>query len=101
MGILFAFIGLTNLVNPLVNLFTLPIVRDIQPRLGLFLTREGVRLAISPKAGALVFAGVLVSPWQVALGGAGVLFIFQRPRRSPSGTLEDKQPRCATESNLP
>ncbi len=87
MGILFAFIGLTNLVNPLANLFTLPIVRGIQLGLGLILIREGVRLAIPPKAGALVIAGVPVLPWQVALGGAAVLLIFQRSRRFPSALV--------------
>ena len=87
MGILFAFIGLTNLVDPLANLFTLPIVRGIQLGLGLILIREGVRLAISPKAGALVIAGVPLSPWQVALGGAAVLLIFKRSRRFPSALV--------------
>ncbi len=87
MGILLAFIGLTNLVTPLARLFTLPIVRGLQLGLGLILVREGIRLALGAKSGPLVAAGVTIPAWQIALGGAALLVGFQRSRRFPSALV--------------
>jgi sulfate permease, SulP family len=87
MGILLAFIGLTNLVTPLARLFTLPIVRGIQLGLGLILVREGIRLALGAKSGPLLVGGVTIPAWEIALGGAAVLLLLQRSDRIPSALV--------------
>jgi len=87
MGLLLAFIGLTNLVTPLARLFTLPIVRGIQLGLGLILLREGLRLAFGPKSGVLEVAGLPVAGWEVAVAGAALLLVFQKSRRFPSALI--------------
>jgi sulfate permease, SulP family len=87
MGVLLSFIGLTNLVTPLARLFTLPIVRGIQLGLGLILAREGIRLALGAKSRALVLGGLALPSWEIALGGALVLLLFQRSRRYPSALV--------------
>jgi len=87
MGLLLAFIGLTNLVTPLARLFTLPIVRGIQLGLGLILLREGLRLAFGPKSGVLQVAGLPVAGWEVAVAGAALLLLFQKSRRFPSALI--------------
>jgi len=87
MGVLLSFIGLTNLVTPLARLFTLPIVRGIQLGLGLILVREGIRLALGAQSRALVLGGLALPSWEIALGGALVLLLFQRSRRYPSALV--------------
>ena len=87
MGILLAFVGLTNLVTPLAKLFTLPIVRGIQLGLGLILVREGLRLALGAKAAPLTFNSAAMPAWLIALGGAALLLAFQRSQRFPSALV--------------
>ncbi len=87
MGVLFACIGLTNLITPLSRLFTLPIVRGIQLGLGLILAREGLRLAFGASGGVINVGGISISSSQVALGGAVVLLLFLRSRRYPSALV--------------
>ncbi|PYV23879.1 MAG: sulfate permease [Acidobacteria bacterium] len=87
MGVLLSFIGLTNLVTPLARLFTLPIVRGIQLGLGLILAREGIRLALGAKSSALVLGGLALPGWEIALGGAIILLLFERSRRYPSALV--------------
>ena len=83
MGILLAFIGLTNLVTPLAKLFTLPVVRGIQLGLGLILVREGIRLALGAKSAPLMVTGVAVSSWEIAVVGAALLVLLRRSDRFP------------------
>ena len=87
MGVLLSFIGLTNLVTPLARLFTLPIVRGIQLGLGLILAREGIRLALGAKSRALVLGELALPAWEIALGGAIILLLFQRSCRYPSALV--------------
>jgi len=87
MGVLLSLIGLTNLVTPLARLFTLPIVRGIQLGLGLILAREGIRLALGAKSRALVLGELALPAWEIALGGAIILLLFQRSRRYPSALV--------------
>ncbi len=87
MGVLFACIGLTNLITPLSRLFTLPIVRGIQLGLGLILAREGLRLAFGASGGVINVGGIGISSWQVAVGGGALLLLFQRSRRFPAALL--------------
>jgi SulP family sulfate permease len=87
MGLLLAFIGVTNLVTPLARLFTLPIVRGIQLGLGLILVREGIRLALGAKSGPVILGGLALSAWPIALGGAAILLLFLRSRRFPAALV--------------
>ncbi|HEV2495610.1 MAG TPA: molybdate transporter family protein [Terriglobia bacterium] len=87
MGLLLAFIGLTNLVTPLARLFTLPIVRGIQLGLGLILVREGIRLALGGRSSPLILGGLTLSAWPIALGGAAILLLFLRSRRFPAALV--------------
>jgi SulP family sulfate permease len=87
MGGLLAFVGVTDLVTPLARLFTLPIVRGIQLGLGMILIREGLRLALGGQSAPLLVEGIRISTWEVALGGAAVLLLFQRSRRFPSALI--------------
>lgn len=87
MGLLLAFIGVTNLVTPLAKLFTLPIVRGIQLGLGLILLREGIRLALGAKSAPVMFAGFTLSAWVIAVGGAAILLVFLRSRRFPAALV--------------
>lgn len=87
MGLLLAFIGVTNLVTPLAKLFTLPIVRGIQLGLGLILLREGIRLALGAKSAPVMFAGFTLSAWVIAVGGAAILLLFLRSRRFPAALV--------------
>lgn len=87
MGLLLAFIGVTDLVTPLAKLFTLPIVRGIQLGLGLILLREGIRLALGAKSAPVMFAGFTLSAWVIAVGGAAILLVFLRSRRFPAALV--------------
>jgi SulP family sulfate permease len=87
MGVLLAFVGITNLVTPLAKLFTLPIVRGIQLGLGLILIREGLRLALASKSGGLVVSGISISSWEIALVGGAILLASQRSRRFPAALV--------------
>ena len=87
MGVLIAFIGLTNLVTPLARLFTLPIVRGIQLGLGLLLAKEGVRLVLGARSNLTLSGTTLIPAWVVALGGAVVLLAFYRSHRFPAALV--------------
>jgi len=87
MGLLLAFIGVTNLVTPLARLFTLPIVRGIQLGLGLILVREGIRLALGAKSAPLMLGGLTLSAWLIALAGTAILLLFLRSRRFPAALV--------------
>ncbi len=87
MGVLFAFIGISNLVTPLVKLFSLPIIRGIQLGLGLILTREGLRLVFGAKSPGLLVGGIPISAWQVALAGSAILLIFRSSSRFPAALV--------------
>jgi len=82
MGVLLAFIGLTNLVTPLARLFTLPIIRGIQLGLGLILLREGVRLVYH--SAPVPIQDFSISSWFVALAGGAILLALLRSRRFPA-----------------
>ena len=84
MGVVLAFIGITNLAASLAKLFTLPIVRGIQLGLGLLLAREGLRLIVSRQSVLRFSGGISLAGWEIALGGAIILLTFQRSRRYPA-----------------
>lgn len=87
MGILLAFIGVTNLVTPLAKLFTVPIIRGVQLGLGLLLAKEGFRLMFGHRSGVILSGGALIPAWVVALGGFAVLLAFYRSRRFPAALV--------------
>jgi sulfate permease, SulP family len=87
MGVLLAFIGITDLAALLAKLFTLPIVRGIQLGLGLLLAREGLRLMLGPKSGLVLVGGRSIPGWEIALAGAALLLIFQGSQRFPAALV--------------
>jgi SulP family sulfate permease len=87
MGVLLAFVGLTNLATWLAKLFTLPIVRGIQLGLGLLLAREGLRLMSNPRSAVALGAGRTPAPWEIGLAGALLLLAFQGSRRIPAALI--------------
>ena len=87
MGALLALVGVTNVATWLAKLFTLPIVRGIQLGLGLLLAREGLRLMLSSRSRLVLASGRTVTPWEIALGGALLLLVFQGSRRFPAALV--------------
>lgn len=87
MGLLLAFVAVTNLAKWLARLFTLPIVRGIQLGLGLLLAREGLRLMLGPQSGLVLTWGWSFAAWEIALGGAVVLLVFQGSGRYPAALV--------------
>lgn len=87
MGILLAFVGFTNLATWLAKLFSLPIVRGIQLGLGLLLAREGLRLMFRPQSALVLAGGTSIAAWEIALGGAIVLLMFESSRRFPAALV--------------
>ena len=87
MGVLLAFVGVTNLATWLAKLFTLPIVRGIQLGLGLLLAREGFRLVLSPRSTVVLAAGRTLAPWEIGLAGALLLLAFRSSRRLPAALV--------------
>ena len=87
MGILLAFVGVTNLATWLAKLFSLPIVRGIQLGLGLLLAREGLRLMLRPQSSLVMTGGTSIAAWEIALGGALLLLIFQGSSRFPAALV--------------
>jgi len=87
MGVLLAFVGVTNLATWLAKLFTLPIVRGIQLGLGLLLAREGFRLVLSPRSAVVLAAGRTLAPWEIGLAGALLLLAFRSSRRLPAALV--------------
>jgi len=85
-GVLLAFIAITNLGGVIARFFTLPVVRGIQLGLGLLLLREGVRL-ISAKQTILVWNHISFRGWELALICAILLVIFIRSDRIPASLL--------------
>jgi SulP family sulfate permease len=87
MGVLLLIVGATNLASWLAKLFSLPIVRGIQLGLGLLLAREGARLMLGAPSGLVLGGGRPIAAWEIALGGAIVLALFQRSRRFPAALV--------------
>jgi SulP family sulfate permease len=87
MGILLAFVALTNTAAWLAKLFTLPIVRGIQLGLGLLLAREGLRLAFGAQSILRLSNGVAVSGWIIAIAAAILLLAFRQSSRYPAALV--------------
>jgi SulP family sulfate permease len=87
MGIILAFIAVTNTAAWLAKLFTLPIVRGIQLGLGLLLAREGLRLIVGHQSSLTFSNGSSAIGWVVALGAAILLLIFQKSARYPAALV--------------
>jgi sulfate permease, SulP family len=87
MGILLAFIAITNTASWLAKLFTLPIVRGIQLGLGLLLAREGLRLVLSRQSLVAFSNGASIRGWIVALGAAILVLVFQKSARYPAALV--------------
>jgi sulfate permease, SulP family len=87
MGVLLAFIGITDLAALLARLFTLPIVRGIQLGLGLLLAREGLRLMLGSRSALALVGERPIAGWEIAIGGAVLLLIFQGSRRFPAALV--------------
>ncbi len=87
MGILLAFVGITNTAVWLARLFTLPIVRGIQLGLGLLLAREGLRLVFSQQPRLVFSNGIGLTRWEVALAAAVLLLAFQTSQRYPAALV--------------
>ncbi len=85
LGLLLAFLGVTNLVTPLARLFSLPIIRGIQLGLGLILLREGIRLAFNSPS--LLLGGFGLPSWAMALGGTALLVAFLPSKRFPAALV--------------
>ena len=85
LGLLLAFLAVTNLVTPLARLFTLPIIRGIQLGLGLILLREGIRLAVN--SSALSLGRLALPSWGIALAGSVLLLAFLPSKRFPAALI--------------
>jgi SulP family sulfate permease len=86
MGIILGLIAVTNTAALLAKLFTLPIVRGIQLGLGLLLAREGLRL-IRSRESVLMWNGISMTGWEIALGAAILLLIFHKSTRYPAALV--------------
>jgi sulfate permease, SulP family len=82
-GILLAFIALTNLADVLARIFTVPIIRGIQLGLGIMLVREGLKL-IRADASAIAALGISLSSWHVATIAGVILVLLAKSQRVPA-----------------
>ena len=87
MGVVLAFVALTNTALWLAKLFTLPIVRGIQLGLGLLLAREGLRLMLSSQSALRFVSGLDLNGWEIALPAAILLLAFRKSRRYPAALV--------------
>jgi len=87
MGLLLLIVGLLDLAKWLARLFSLPIVRGIQLGLGLLLGREGLRLILGAHSSLPLASQTRLAGWEIALGGAIVLWAFERSRQYPAALV--------------
>jgi SulP family sulfate permease len=87
MGLLMLIVGLLDLAKWLARLFSLPIVRGIQLGLGLLLAREGLRLILGAHSSLPLAGEIRPAGWEIALGGAIVLWAFERSRQYPAALV--------------